>query len=566
MSNSSVSSDPHMEPSQPANETLPRDVGVLHSGSVPRRIMKAFRAIADWLYAETLEGMLVNLKDLPLPHQILTVAGYLAVLGLLGLTMLVEVLGPGQPSARYVLPYNDIAADIKTRLPFLMEQAGLSLSLPWLALVGVLLAFVWGWTYLLSGATECRRRVFFPILVFFILQLGAIVVPTNIAKLSDAQLVPMILPCLCLPALVLVLALGFGFTYRSPRWQKLTWLKWIGSLTLMLVLVLSPLIFNPQPEAIIYNMLGILSAPFLLAIPWWFVSGLAGVDLVMRISRFALTGLRRLFPASFLKSGSILVTLAHPLVSGTFIALYLVALPFLRPGINSENVTVGVPEISMMLEIVLTAPLVLILGGLLISKHWTERNALALLALNLALPFLSLTVSLALIQGRSLFDIVELATNPLYDLAPMLTFVILMAYSALFLGAEFANSDGKLIPRRARVQLGLGVALLIIAFTLFFANLRVPPQVDAPGDPTLYFDADNLATGATALSLMFLGFPYLLWSLWKDPERMLGDEPTRPPILSALETRRAQAIAAIILAVVALCGVSLCCCATWIAL
>jgi hypothetical protein len=372
----------------------------------------------------------------------------------------------------------------------------------------------------------------------------------------------MIVPCLCVPALVTFLAVGFSFTSRSPRWERLTWLKWAISLVIMLVLLLMRITFYPQPASILFNLAGILSVPLLVAMLWWFVSGLTGVDLVIRICRFALTGLRRLFPSPFLKSGSIFVTLGHPLVSGVFIVLYVAVQVILHPEMTGDNLTVGALEISMLLEILLTVPLVLILGGLLVSKHWTERNALALLALNLALPFFSLTVSLALMQGSSLFDIVELATNPLYELAPMLTFVLLMAYSALFLVAEFANNDGQLIPRRARVQLGLGVALLIIAFTLFFSNLHVPTQMDAPGDPTLLFDTDNVSTALTAFSLIFLGFPYLLWILWKDPERMLGYEPTRPAILSALETPRARSITTVVLAVVALGGLCLGCCAS----
>jgi hypothetical protein len=557
MSNLPISPDPNMDSAQPANEAPP---GVDKDLNIQQRILQALRTMAQWVHAETLEGMLVNLKGLPLTHQILTGMGYLAVLGLLALTLLVEVLGPNQPSAHYVTPYSAFAAS----LPFMANMIGLHLSLPWLALAGVLLAFVLGWAYLLSGATECRRRIFFPILVLFILQLGLISMPINAAELSDEQLVPMIVPCLCMPVLVLFLGIGFGFTAHSPRWQKLTWLKWIGSLALTLVLLLPLMILNPQPASMLFNTAGVLSVPLLVAMLWWFVSGLTGVDLVMRISRFALTGLRRLFPAPWLKSGSIWVTLGHPLASGMLIALYAAVQVSLHPEITGDNLTVGALEISMLLEILLTVPLVLILGGLLVSKHWTERNALALLALNLALPFFSLTVSLALMQGSSLFDIVELATNPLYELAPMLTFVLLMAYSALFLIAEFANNDGQLIPRRARVQLGLGMALLIIAFTLFFSNLRVPAQLDAPGDPTLLFDADNVSTALTAFSLIFLGFPYLLWTLWKDPERMLGDEPTRPAVLSALETPRARPITTVVLAVVALGGLCLCCCASLI--
>ena len=558
-----MSDDKSIDSTQPANETPPGGAEDLHPMSLPQRVRQVFRAVAAWIYAESLEGMFVNLKELPLTHKILTVAGYVAVLGLLAVTLLVEILGPNQPSARYVIQYSAFWASV----PYLAKLIGQPLSLPWLALAGVLLAFALGWAYLLSGATECRRRIFFPILVVFIFQL-AVVIPTNARQLSDAQLLPMIVPCLCLPALVLALAAGFGFTSRSPRWQKLTWLKWTISLALMILILLSPLIFNPKPEAIIFSLAGLFSTPVLLAIPWWIVSGLTGVDLVMRISRFALTGLRRLFPTPFLQSGSIVVTLAHPLVVGIFFALDLVAQTGLHPEITGAQFTTGVPETSALFESLLTVPLVLILGGLLISKRWTERNALALLALNLALPFFSLTVSLAFLQGRSLFDIVELATNPLYDLAPMLTFVILMAYSALFLGAEFANNDGKLIPRRARVQLGLGVALLIIAFTLFFANLHIPPllNADASGDASLLIDNDSSSTMTTALSLIFLGFPYLLWALWKDPQRMLGDEPTRPAILTALETRRARVITAVVLALAALSMVCVCCCAIWIAI
>ncbi len=397
-----MSDDKFMDSSQPADETpLNEDVG-LPPVSLPQRMMRVLRAMADWLYAETLEGMLVNLKDLPLTHQVLTVAGYLAVLGLLAVTLLVQVLGPNQPSARYIFPRPNFGA---ANLPFVADLIGQPLSVPWLALAGALLAFILGWAYLLSGATECRRRIFFPILVSFLFQLLFFAV-SDVSEFSDAQMTQMIVSCLCLPVLVVVLAVWFGFTYRSPFWQKLTWLKWAGSLAIMLVFLFARMILDPQLDSIIFNLAGILTLPLLLAMPWWFFSGLTGVDMVMRISRFALTGLRRVFPPAFLQSGSVLVTLAHPLASGLFFGLDLLAQTRLHPQMAGDNFTGGALDVSVLLEILLTVPLVLILGWLLVSKRWTQQNALALLALNLALPFFSLTVSLALMQGSSLFDVV----------------------------------------------------------------------------------------------------------------------------------------------------------------
>jgi len=68
-------------------------------------IKQGIRALARFLYTENIEGMLVDLKGLRRSLRLLTLLGYLCVLGLLGLALLVDVLGDRQPVAPLTIPF-----------------------------------------------------------------------------------------------------------------------------------------------------------------------------------------------------------------------------------------------------------------------------------------------------------------------------------------------------------------------------------------------------------------------------------------------------------------------------
>jgi len=94
----------------------------------------------------------INLQGMPVSLKILTIVGYMAVLGQLVFILLVELAGDRLPTVEYTL-------------------AGQTNMVPMVVMTIAALAFILGWAYLLTGTATAGVRIFLPVLALFGLQL-----------------------------------------------------------------------------------------------------------------------------------------------------------------------------------------------------------------------------------------------------------------------------------------------------------------------------------------------------------------------------------------------------------
>src|SRR3990172_5897766 len=99
----------------------------------------------------SLRAILINFRGLPLSVQLLAVLGYLAVLGLLLVTLFFEWLGGELNFVEY-------------------RPAAVLYHIPFTVVVITSLTFVLGWAFVLAGAAGSKARVFLPVLALFALQ------------------------------------------------------------------------------------------------------------------------------------------------------------------------------------------------------------------------------------------------------------------------------------------------------------------------------------------------------------------------------------------------------------
>jgi hypothetical protein len=233
---------------------------------------------------------------------------------------------------------------------------------------------------------------------------------------------------------------------------------------------------------------------------FWVLSGFALVDLVIKVPRWLVTALRRFIPVERLRTVAAAVVLIHPVPA---VVIFLAA----RRGSLLRQFTLGDGVVALL---VLVFGLVLLAG-----RRWDLRNALTALTLSLVAPVFGLGMALAL-RGVDISALAAVAVQSTNVVPPLLLFVVVMAYNVFGLMSGFANTEGKAIPRRARILLCFGAALLIIAFAIFFVNMRVGDS----GELNQSFQ--NWTNNIFAISVFLLGIPYLVWVVWKRRERLVG--------------------------------------------
>jgi hypothetical protein len=440
-----------------------------------RELIKLLLRMAYDLYVVPLREAFIDFRGLSLSLRILAVLGYVAVFALLALTLLFDLFRNYLALVTYV-PYGDQPA---RQVPFVvMIACGLSLTL--------------GWAYVLTGATDCRRRVFFPIVALFVVQLVFLVPLT-------------ILPLWCCTAPVLVVALvGAHFFTASKRyWRDFPIVEFVLWCCAM-VFFIGMFWFSAQSVENLAKDIDVVAAVLsLISVPLWVAFGLAIVNLAVDAARTVVSTLRRMFPGEVLRALTVLLILIRP--AGTILAFALNMQETTLGGLVFADSLVTVPLLSVAMIVVA------------LRRRWNTRNAATILAISLILPLFILGVGMA-ISGKDISDILGLTLEGLGIFPPLLLFVVVMANNVLNIGAKFANKDGKYAPRSGRVTLTFGLAFLVIGLTIFLANLRdgVTGQVDA----TFQTATDNFF----GLGLIFLGLPYLLWVLWRRRDELAGKE------------------------------------------
>ncbi len=414
------------------------------------------------LLRRTFAGNFIDLQGLPVILKIMTIAGYLAVFGMLVFTLLVELAGDRLQTVEFTLAgHND-------KVPLVV-----------VAVAG--LAFILGWVYLLTGAAAAKARIFLPVLVLFALQLFLV---TNVTFL------------LLLLELVffLTVLIVYGLTFRNRFWRDLPGLHFFAWLAAVSVLV----ILSVGTSAANADVARALSANFsivlLLTLVFWVLLGLSIIDLGIKIGR-SFTGIaRNILPFSALSALTLFALLIHPV--GGALVFWL----------TKDGFWLLDPLLAILL----------ILGALAvwIARRWSGSSSAVFLTLSLAAPVMVLGLSMAF-AGK---DVTELLLKLTGVFPPTLLFVGLTTYNLFGMGVAFTSVDGRILPKRSRVLLYFGTLLLVVACMLFMSNER------NTGTNQLSLDFQNLINNLFALSALLLGLPYVVWMVWKRREMLIGPQ------------------------------------------
>ncbi len=170
----------------------------------------------------------------------------------------------------------------------------------------------------------------------------------------------------------------------------------------------------------------------------------------------------------------------------------------------------------MLLDILLSFPLLAAAAVLALTHRWDGFRAAQLLALCLAAPIFALGLILALGGRGDLSNPLELTLSSVGALPSMVVFVVMLTYNVLGVGTKFTRTDGRFIPRHGRILILLGLGLLVASLATYRVNL-LEVATRQPAN-----DFVNSFGNIFAISVVGLGLPYLLWIIWKRPERLAG--------------------------------------------
>ena len=418
-------------------------------------------------------GYFIDLRDLPLSLKILTIAGYLAIFGLLFFTLLVELAGDRLATVEYTV-------------------TGPTLKIPLFVVAIAGLAFVLGWAYLLTGAAAAKARIFLPVLLLFALQLFMV-----------SSFLSVFLEVLFILAVLVI----YGFTFRTRFWHDLPGLHffgWLGAISVIFFLSVGTSATNAELASALSTNFGMVT---LLTLMFWVLLSFSIIDLGIKIGRAFTRIARKTLPFPSFTGLIVFVLLIHPVV-----AMLVVWLT--RDPLWSFDLPVS---------------FVLLLGALVvwISRRWSASAAAVLLVLSVATPVVMLGLSMAF-AGK---DFTELLLKMTGLFPPTLLFVGLTTYNLLGMGVEFTGVDGRILPKRARVLLYFGTLLLVVACMLFVSNERIVETNQLP------LDLQSFINTVIASSAFLLVIPYVVWMIWKRRELLTGPEKdfSSPPRWTWLE-------------------------------
>jgi hypothetical protein len=442
-----------------------------------RHLQRIPRLLRQTIYylSMPLREALIDFEGLSLSLRILAVLGYVSVFVLLALTLLLDLFRDRLTLVRYYPSVEEIAREIP--LPVLIVSS---------------LCFALGWAYILTGATDCRRRVFLPVAGLFALQLFLFLPQGN----------AMFLWFCAAPPLVVVLVGSYFFTRAQQFWRDFPLVEFFLWGCVLLFFVALFWLSGQSVSDAAKNIGGIVDFISLLNVPLWVFFGLGIVDIAVSVGRTVATTLRRFFPGEILRALTVFFVLVRPAIAILVLAL------------NQLETALG--GILFLDAAITTLPLLALIVGLALFRRWNTRSA----SIITSLSFASLAFILCIFPALNAQEIFDPLGSPLESLGifpPLLTFVALMAHNVLSFGSAFTDTDGQIIPRSGRVLLLFGFALLVISLTIFSVNVR-----DATGQLDETF---RRATDAFfGLGLAFLGLPYLAWILWRRRDRLAGSE------------------------------------------
>jgi len=414
------------------------------------------------LLRRSIAGNFIDLQGLPVSLKILTIAGYLAIFGLLFFTLLVELAGDRLPTVEYTL------AGKNDKVPLVV-----------MAIAG--LAFILGWAYLLTGAAAARARIFLPVLVLYALQLFLV---------SSGSLLILFLELLFFLTVLII----YGLTFRTPFWHDLPGLHffgWLGAVSVIVILSVGTSATNGEVASALSANFGIV---MLLTFVFWVILGFSIIDLGIKTGRFFTRIARKCLPFPSFSALIVFVLIIHPAVS--LLVLWLTREPF--------------SSVDLLISILLI-PGALVLW---IARRWSASTGAVFLTLSLAAPVVSVGLGMAY-AGK---DFTELLLKMTGLFPPMLLFIGLTTYNLFGMGVNFTGVDGRILPKRARVLLYFGTLILVVACMLFLSNERIVETNQVS------LDVQAWTNNLFALSALVLGIPYVVWMVWKRREMLIGPE------------------------------------------
>ena len=377
-----------------------------------------------------------------------------------------------------------------------------------------------GWAFLLTGASDCGRRVFLPLVVLFFWTLTLLVWPLPERNI----IIPIMAGCL------LVLGAIHAATARRGIWQDRPELEFVIWLTIATVpAIVTYLIGNTYdgkgPEALVRGMEGALMLPAVLALPLWTLGGLEAVELALNVGRGAARGLTgRLGDRHLLVLGWMAPCLACAIAAAvTVTGLDPVGL------VPTRTLALDtVPAVAVGL-VWYGAPVGFLVWALVraLRHRWDLSAASGGVVLAIAWPIFFAAFAMA-VENKQ--DLVELAATAPGVVPPYTIAVVLLAHNVATFGARHANREGRIMVRQGRVLMHFGVLLVMVACAMFFSahGLLAFGEIVRRFEPVL--------AAGLLLGIGIMGPIYLAWRNVRRPDRLLELDTER----HALEHESAQ--------------------------
>jgi hypothetical protein len=436
------------------------------------RIFAFLRERTAHFFREHWESISVDLATFPPLLRLLVRVGYVSIFLLLVATLIHEFVGASFPQ-------------VATTFNSLTENQGITGRIPIPVLWISTIAYVVGWAFLLTGATGTRRRVFLPIWAFYMITwVNTQPEPDEISSM------------LCCGGFVIALLAGIVYTLtsRHPFWRRYSILEFGGWL-LLLSFQMTLLLLGNSPEEIVGDLDQIFAGRisvfmgipfgamgiFYVTIPFWILLGIDASNGVADLSKALVNSLRQGLSAQWLRIATLPILIGLTLF---LFILFILDLPVFFTFLGVMPLVIGVALVLVLI------------------RKWQNRTAFILLWLGITAALYHLFLGFAL-YGSDLGAIVYEALLP-----PGFLFVTFLSLDVLTFGKRFAQEDGVILPRSARLLMYFGVALLFGAATLFRLNIRL---ADGTTDPSF----SEVANAFGFVAFLGVGPFLLLWNTWR---------------------------------------------------
>lgn len=452
-------------------------------------VLHFLRARTIHFFRDHWESISVDLDTFPPLLRALVQVGYGSVFLILLATLVHEFAGRALPQVTTGFDGLGTGRSFEGQIP---------VTVLWISTI----AYVIGWSFLFTGATGTKRRIFLPVWAFYLLTwVNTQPEPNEISSM------------LCCGGFIITLLVGliYTLTARHPFWRTYSILEvagWFALVAFQMGLFLlgnstaevaSNLdqIFAGQTALFLGVPLGAIGL-FYATIPFWILLGIDAANGVAEMSHAFVDAGREAISDRWLRW----ITL--PVLVG--LMAFLVLLNFFIP---------------VFFTFFLLYPLlILITLVLIVLRRWTSRAALILLWLGVTTAIYHILLGSA-IYGTDL-------TTVLYDalLPPSFLFMLFLFLDVLTFGKRFAQTDSVTFPRSARLLMYFGAALLFGAATLFRLNARLS---DGRTDPSF----TDLANNFVLVAFLFAGPLVLLWNTWRHRKALFAS--AEPEITPAVQ-------------------------------